>query len=56
MKGFIILDNSDGSLIYSRYLNNMGILSKEPGYKNLCFDQTDPVKIASQFFSLIKMS
>ena len=54
MKGFIIFNNRDGSLIYNRYLTNNGILSKD-GYKNLCFDQTDPSKIASQFFNLMQM-
>ena len=54
MKGFIILNNKDGSLIYSRYLNPQGILSKD-GYKNLCFDQTEPQKIATQFFNLMEM-
>ena len=47
MKGFIIFNNRDSSLIYSRYMNDKGMLSKEPGYKNLCFDQTEPEKIAA---------
>ena len=54
MKGFIILNNKEGSLIYSRYLNPQGILSKD-GYKNLCFDQTEPQKIATQLFNLMEM-
>ena len=55
MKGFIILNNKNGNLVYSRYFNDRQVLSKETGYKNLCFDQQDPIKIANQFFALIKM-
>ena len=55
MKGFIIFNNKDGNLIYSRYMNNKNILSKEYGYRNLCFDDQDPEKIAAQFFMLIEM-
>ena len=47
MKGFIILNNKNGNLVYNRYFNERGILSKETGYKNLCFDQQDPLKIAN---------
>ena len=36
MKGFVIFNNLDGTLAYSRYFTP-GILSKD-GYKNLCFD------------------
>ena len=52
VKGFIIFNNSNGNLAYSRYLNDNGILSKEVGYKNITFDQQDPHKIAAIFFSM----
>ena len=53
MKGFVIFNNLDGTLAYSRYFTP-GILSKD-GYKNLCFDQQEPAKIASQFFNIMQM-
>ena len=46
MKGFIIFNKKDGSLIYSKYFNNKGELSKELGFTNLVFDGQDPTKIA----------
>ena len=38
MKGFIILNNKNGNLAYSKYFNDRGQLSKLNGHKNLCFD------------------
>jgi len=52
VKGFIIFNNANGNLAYSRYFNEKGILSKEVGYKNITFDQQDPHKIAAIFFSM----
>ena len=52
LKGFIIFNNNNGNLCYSRYFNDKAILSKEVGYKNVTFDQADPHKIAAIFFSM----
>ena len=56
VKGFVIFNNANGSLCYSRYFNDKGILSKENGYKNVTFDQADPHKIAAIFFSMRQIS
>ena len=56
MKGFVIFNNQNGNLVYSRYFNAKLTLSKEAGFKNLTFDQQDPHKIAAMFFSLIKIT
>ena len=50
VKGLVIFNNANGNLCYSRYFNDKGILSKETGYKNITFDQTDPHKLAAIFF------
>jgi len=52
VKGLVIFNNANGNLCYSRYFNDKGILSKETGYKNITFDQTDPHKLAAIFFSM----
>lgn len=56
MKGFIIFNNKTGSLLHSKYFNTEQKLSKEEGFNNMVFDKQDPLKIASQFFALIKMT
>lgn len=56
MKGFIVFNNKQGSLLYSKYFNEEQKLSKESGFTNLVFDKQDPMKIASQFFALMKMT
>jgi hypothetical protein len=47
MKGFIIYNNKNGTLLYSKYFNSDRKLSKEVGYTNMTFDKQDPLKIAS---------
>lgn len=47
MKGFIIFSRKNGSLIYSKYFNPSGDLSKEVSFLNLVFDGQDPSKIAN---------
>ena len=38
IKGFIIFNNANGSLCFSKFFNNKGILSKEAGFRNITFD------------------
>ena len=52
VKGLVIFNNVSGMLCYCRYFNEKGILSKDPGYKNITFDQADPHKLAAIFFSM----
>ena len=52
VKGFIIFNNANGNFCYSKYFNNKSILSKETGYRNITFDQKDPVEIAGIFYSM----
>ena len=66
MKGFIVFNNKTGTwkhthallgtLIYNKYYNAEQKLSKEEHYENQIFDKQDPLKIASQFYALIKMT
>ena len=52
IKGFIIFNHATGLYCYHRYFNDRAILSKEPGFKNITFDQADPHKIALIFYSM----
>ncbi len=56
MKGFIIFSRKNGNLVYSKYFNLAGDLSKEVTFQNLVFDGQDPSKIATQFYQLFKMT
>lgn len=46
MKGFIVLNRTNGDLIYSKYFNSSGELSKEESYQNTVFDGIDPSTVA----------
>ena len=56
LKGFIIFNSANGNLCYHRYFNDKGVLSKEPGFRNITFDQADPHKIAAIFFSMSQIA
>jgi len=56
MKGLIVYNNKNGTLLHSKYFNSEKKLSKEKGFVNMVFDKQDPLKIASQFFVLHKMT
>ena len=56
VKGFVIFNNANGNLCFSKYFNDKGILSKEASFKNITFDQADPIKIAGIFFSMSQIS
>lgn len=50
------MNNQSGQLLHSKYFNQEQKLSKTDQYDNLVFDKQDPLKIASQFFALMKMT
>ena len=50
------LNSWPGQLLFSKYFNADQKLSKDDQYDNLIFDKQDPLKIAAQFFALIKMT
>ena len=56
LKGFIIYNSANGNHCYHRYFNDKGVLSKEPGFRNITFDQADPHKIAAIFFSMSQIA
>ena len=56
MKGFIIFNNNSGHLHYHKYYQGDNKLSKEHEYVNKALDKQDPMQIAMQFLTLIKMA
>lgn len=56
MKGFIVLNNKTGQLVYHKYYTEGNKLTKLPDHHNPMFDGVDPIQIASHFFALLKMT
>ena len=56
MKGFIVFNNKSGNLYYNKYYQADAKLSKDTDFFNKSLDKQDPMHIAMQFLTLLKMA